>query len=299
MSLDARARWLMIALMMVLDALWLPLAGIGLADATLLNHAGGRALLAALALIYSVARPRPRLADLAHTALQLLMLVMAAAVLSYAATAAAQPLIDDNLAAADRVLGFDWLAWFFLVQAHPLLHAVLRLAYMSVLPQLAAAVVYLALSGQPARNSELVWTVGLSLAIIIPISGLLPAASAWVYYDVTNLISAVHLPDFTALRAGTMQRIDLGHLEGLITFPSFHTTLAILLPYALRRDRAVFAAALALNGVMLLAVPSEGGHYLGDVLAGAAVAWLAIIAAARIEARLSAAATVPNAVAAE
>jgi len=96
------------------------------------------------------------------------------------------------------------------------------------------------------------------------------------------------MPDFTALRNGTMREISLARMEGLITFPSFHTTLAVLFVAALRRHRLALAIGAVVNGLMLLSIPSEGGHYLVDVIAGAMVAAVAIQMAARIEARLGA-----------
>lgn len=282
MSVDAKARWLIMAMIVAADALGLRLSGMRVDGAGLLRLGLALLVLLALALFYSQWRPRERLADLAQTAAQLLLLFAACAVLSYLVTTTALPLQDAALARADHLLGFDWLAWFRWVYERPPLHALLHLAYASALPQLIAIVVYLALSGQSARNSELIWILALSLLVIIPISGMLPAASAWVYYGVTDLVQAIHLPDFTALRAGQMRELDLTQLEGLITFPSFHTTLGIVLPYALRKQRAVFVPAALLNGVMILSVPSEGGHYLVDVIAGSAVALGAILAAARI-----------------
>jgi membrane-associated phospholipid phosphatase len=77
-------------------------------------------------------------------------------------------------------------------------------------------------------------------------------------------------------------------MEGLITFPSFHTTLAVLFVAALRKHRLALVIGGVVNGSMLLSIPSEGGHYLVDVFAGALVAVLAIVAAARIERRLAA-----------
>ena len=58
--------------------------------------------------------------------------------------------------------------------------------------------------------------------------------------------------------------------------PSYHTVLAILIIYAYRGCRRLFTLALVLNGVMLLSLLSEGGHYLIDLIAGGAVAVVTI-----------------------
>ncbi|HUC69964.1 MAG TPA: phosphatase PAP2 family protein, partial [Stellaceae bacterium] len=58
---------------------------------------------------------------------------------------------------------------------------------------------------------------------------------------------------------------------------SYHTVLAVLLTYAHRRSSLLAPVALV-NAVMLFSVPSFGGHYLIDIIAGIIVAMLAIAA---------------------
>src|SRR5260370_34917421 len=58
-------------------------------------------------------------------------------------------------------------------------------------------------------------------------------------------------------------------LKGVIAFPSFHAALAMLFTYAHRR-LPTFLPMAVFNGLMLLAIPSEGGHYLVDIIGGGA-----------------------------
>ena len=74
-----------------------------------------------------------------------------------------------------------------------------------------------------------------------------------------------------ALRNGEMTRISLTQVNGLITFPSFHAALAIILIYASRGVKVLFPAFLVLNLLMLAATPTVGGHYFIDIIAGACV----------------------------
>src|SRR5262249_14325691 len=87
------------------------------------------------------------------------------------------------------------------------------------------------------------------------------------------------------LRAGTLRTLDLEHFGGAVTFPSFHAAAAILYAWALWPLRWVRPFSLAVNGLMLVATPIGGGHYLVDVLAGVMVA-AGSISAARFAARL-------------
>jgi hypothetical protein len=287
-SLSIGVRWLIILALTAANAVGLRLTGMHLEASSVLKLGAALLVLFALGFIYTRWRPRERLADLAQTAMQLMAFFGAIGTFSYLVTASAAPLVDDALAAADRATGFDWLQWFTWVHERPIVALVLKLGYASATPQLALIPIYLALSGQAERNARLIWELMLSLAVIVPLSALFPAASAWVHYAVTDLIPAVHMPDFTALRNGTMREISLSRMEGLITFPSFHTTLAVLFVAALREHRLALAIGGLVNGSMLLSIPSEGGHYLVDVIAGVLVAVVAIRAAARIERRLSA-----------
>src|SRR5579859_3624178 len=56
-------------------------------------------------------------------------------VLTYLAAAAARPLIDQELEALDRSLGFDWPAWFRAVLNRPTLAEVMLWVYNSMIYQ--------------------------------------------------------------------------------------------------------------------------------------------------------------------
>ncbi|MGH6994174.1 MAG: phosphatase PAP2 family protein [Stellaceae bacterium] len=286
-SANAGAKWLVVGAVAALDTIGLTYCGIRLDFGGLAHGCGAITLLAGIATFYTYRRPDARIADLAHTAALLLAFFAAAGVLSYLVAATDIPLADAKFAAADRALGFDWQAWFAWVHRHPSFWLVLRLVYASAIPQVIAITVYLALSGQPKRNSEFLWAIMLSLLVIIPISALAPAAGAWVQYGAMRFADVAQVHDFFAMRSGMLHALDLPRLEGLINFPSFHTTLAIFFVYAVRRRMALLAFAAALNGVMIVAVLTEGGHYLVDAISGAAVAGAAITAAGRIEAALA------------
>jgi len=287
MSPSGRAKWLVVGAIIAVDSIGLAHYGIHLNWAGLERGGGALALLAGTAGFYTYRRPNDRIVDVAHTTALLVAFFAAAAVLSYLVIATDLPLVDAELSAADRALGFDWPAWFAWVHEHPTPHFVLRLVYASAIPQVEAIVLYLAFTGQAERNSELLWTLMLSLLVIVPISALLPAAGAWVHYDAMQLANAAQIRDFMAMRGGTLRELDLSRLEGLINFPSFHTTLAVLFAYVMRRRPVLFTAAVLLNGVMIVSVLTEGGHYLVDVIAGAAVTGGAIWATARLEAALA------------
>ena len=100
----------------------------------------------------------------------------------------------------------------------------------------------------------------LSLIITAVVSGILPAAGTFSYFGV-GLDHAVHLPHLFALRDGTMSDFYIDEDTGIVTLPSYHTVIAILVTYVYRNSK-FFLPFGAINGLMLLSIPSQGGHYL-------------------------------------
>jgi membrane-associated phospholipid phosphatase len=100
--------------------------------------------------------------------------------------------------------------------------------------------------------------------VTVGLSGLLPAVGL--------IPDAPHVAHFLALRADTLREIDLTRLQGLISFPSYHAAMAVLVGHALWGVPYLRVPAALLNLVMLVATISEGGHYLVDVLAGCVIA---------------------------
>ena len=171
LSLNAGAKAGVLAALIALDAAGLVHCGILLAWSGLARVGGAVLVFLALGLFYQRWRPEERLADLAHSAARLLVFFAAMGVLSYLVATTGLPVADDLLARGDRALGLDWPGWFAFVQRHPVLAALAPLAYMSALPQIAIITSYLGLTGQRRRNSELFWTLTISLLIIVPVSG--------------------------------------------------------------------------------------------------------------------------------
>ncbi|WP_224788929.1 phosphatase PAP2 family protein [Pandoraea terrae] len=102
------------------------------------------------------------------------------------------------------------------------------------------------------------------------------ASSTLLHFGIADPGTAEDVSHFYALRSGTVSVLD--PLQGLMSFPSFHTITAVLCAYAVRSVQPVFPLAVVLNVVMVCSTPTQGGHYLSDVLAGLAVAVVAILA---------------------
>lgn len=220
---------------------------------------------------------------------QLVLILLLGVLLTYAATAVAIPLRDAELYAIDNWLGFDRQRHLGFVSSTPALSTILDHAYLSIQPQTILVPLALLVTLHVERLQSFVLAFGLSLVATAVIAAFVPAVGAMIHVDlapegVSKLPSGTytHFPTLEALRSGTLSTIRLNDLEGLITFPSFHTANGILFAWAVWVVRWLRVPGLALNALMIASTPTTGQHYLIDVLAGSAVAVLAIIIAGRI-----------------
>ncbi|MGH7934193.1 MAG: phosphatase PAP2 family protein [Candidatus Binataceae bacterium] len=231
------------------------------------------AFLGSISLFYGITGRSRRLADTAHYAALWLAFSAVGVVFTYLMADLRMPLWDARFARMDAALGFDWPAWLSLIAAHRPLKYLLEVAYSSLLPQIIFSIIYLSHIERPELNHELLFAAFVSLVITSVLSGLLPALGAKVYF---RGLHPGYLPDLLALRSGTASRFVLPKMQGIVTMPSFHAALAILFIYAHRPPARSCIPIALLNILMLLSLPSAGGHYLVDMIAGAAIAALSI-----------------------
>ena len=285
MSRNALAKWLFVAAVGILDAVWMNAAGFRF-GAGFFPCATAACVLAAIALFYSYTERDDRIRDFAHFGAQFLALSVVMIPLEYLAVTTNAPLADSSFVALDEAMGLDWPAWARWVSAHPLIHCTLAAAYASMWAQMILTLVYNVHTRASERNSELWWITALASLVTIGVAAVWPAVSAWVYHGFAQMSDFAHMQQFAALRAGAMGAFDLGNTQGLIQLPSFHAVLAIMLAYNFRHHRWLFPVCLAYDGLVILACPTEGGHYFIDLPAGAIVAAAAIWAVRAWERRL-------------
>ncbi len=241
----------------------------------------------------------PRLRDtrvvftFASTA-QLVLIVALLTPLTYVAASVDLPLQDGHLAMLDRAFGLDWPGYCAFFNARPWLFHYLSLGYRLIAWPILGLPVILGMSGQYERLQQFTLAFTLALIVTTVASTLVPAEGAFfgnhVAVDAFSHITPGgyldQIRDFPAVRDGALRALDLPHLVGIITFPSFHAVSAVLFIWGLWGVWWMRPFALITNGLMLAATPIGGGHYFVDVFAGIAVAVLTIIAAGAIGARL-------------
>ncbi|HKU55258.1 MAG TPA: phosphatase PAP2 family protein [Rhizomicrobium sp.] len=197
-------------------------------------------------------------------------------VLSYLSLASSRAMADAPLLAADRALGFDWLAGYHFLLAHPLLASVLGFAYGSMVYQALYFCVLFSLMDKKQQLREMFW--------LVLVMGLLTSAGV-LLFPALGPYNTFHagppdnfVPVMKHLKSGKDLSFALGQMTGVVSFPSFHTAMALAYIWGFRRTGPIGWAITALNLVMLCAIPYFGGHYLVDMIAGAGVMLLSLAA---------------------
>jgi hypothetical protein len=228
-------------------------------------------ILASVILVYSLSGRSQRIVALGSCLLLWSVFAVSSAILTYFAALRAGPLYDSGFAAADAALGFDWAAWSNFIGNLGVFRLVFTLAYGSFMPQLILTAVYFAYRSMDDRNYELLANSVIGFLITVAVFSFLPALGPCRVPEAYDQ----YLPVLLGLRSGEFASVDFSSIKGIVCFPSYHAVIAVLCSYAHRQSR-LFLPVAGLNSVMLLSIPSEGGHYLIDVVAGVIVAMLSI-----------------------
>jgi membrane-associated phospholipid phosphatase len=249
------------------------------------------ALLALTALICGIRPPSTfgsrTLVELLECLVLLSVTGVLAALLTYAAVHETRGFSDALFDRADRALGFQWPAAYVFVAQRPWLDALMAWAYAAYgwLPFLVFGLLY------RARRIDHLYRYVLanSLALVptIAIFWLVPARAAFAFYHDALAPLAPPLPDYDAvidgLRDGSLSAIDLTQLNGLITFPSFHASMAVLFVWAGWPGARLWRGPLVVvNALMWLSAVPVGGHYGVDLIGGTVIAVSAIALAERL-----------------
>jgi PAP2 superfamily len=251
-------------------------------------------LLVAGSRYYALTRDEPQLSSALQTTAQLMAFAAVAAPLSYVAAAAALPLQDAAFNSMDRALGLHWRELLALMQQWPALHIVMRVIYMSMMPQMAAVVLLLGFTGRLAWLRVYMLAFIFAALITIAVSALAPAEGVWLHDGIKNAnpallpVSHTSWPVFLGLRDGSVRALMAMGADGIITFPSLHAALAVILIAAFWPVPIARWLSGGLNTLMLFATPIDGSHYFVDVFAGVGIGIVSLLAARALVARLAA-----------
>jgi hypothetical protein len=284
-----KVNWAILAIIAAVFALGIALAGFSVNPGDLLFSLGFVAVYAAFAHANarSPVRRDPQVMFVLGATAQIVLITVIMAPLTYVTAALNLPLHDAYLYALDRMLGLDWGNYVLFVDAHPALSGALSYAYTMIRWPIFAIPVLLAAIHHYRRLEEFTLAFGLALVVTTVISALVPAIGMCQQIGVDPAASSHieppacldHVRDFAPVREGALRHLNLFALAGIVTFPSFHAASAALYAWALWPVRWMRPLALLANGAMLASTPIDGGHYFVDLIAGLAVAVLAIVVA--------------------
>ncbi len=276
MSRDSTVKLVIIVVELALVAALMVSRGLTVAVGDLGKPVGFALLLLVVALFYQ----KRKVSSFVMCLLGLTHVVVFTAgytLLMYSVSTLNAPLVDQQLMNFDKACGVSLPAIVEWAKANPGITGWLQLTYDSLLIQTALVVTVLGMRGKRVPMEQFVMQFILSTLIVLLALTFAPALGPFHAYGYElNGAQERYMEHFTALRDGSMTRLTLSEAEGLITFPSFHTTWAIILAWAYRRDLLLFVPLSLVNLAVIFSTLTTGWHYFADVVGGVLVAVVVI-----------------------
>jgi membrane-associated phospholipid phosphatase len=219
--------------------------------------------------------------------------ILMLALLGYLVMANENPWMEASLLRWDQALGFDWLAYAEVAATHPVLNRLLSLGYHGMIPLLLLAASEAILRNENGRAAELISLVFLTGIAVTVVGAFFPAVSAMDICGNEELkkyfppgAGNSFMQELREVRGSIPKLIHPPYLTGLIGFPSFHTVCGVLAAYGARGVAWRFWPIALFSALLIAATPIYGGHYLVDLLAGAAIAFGSILISQFLQARI-------------
>lgn len=238
-------------------------------------YAGLLAFFYTFYLLYKKFRPDPNIMMAFLSACWLISYTGVALTLSYLAYTTDKPLVTSALAEIDHSLGFyapSLVLWFW---QHKWLNLIFAFIYNSFLYQKPFTLLYLSLRGRIDQLESFMMQYLIAGFLTIFMGAIFPAEGTYAWYHFQP--NAAQAGDLARLYELRQHIVNLGQLNGIVEFPSFHTTLGVIYVYAFRdENKFIFIPILLLNILLIFSCLSHGGHFLIDIIGGIFVAGIAI-----------------------
>ena len=223
----------------------------------------------------------PRLSDSVIAIVVMVLFSIPGLFGQYAALSLNRPYADPWLAHLDESLGIHMPTVVQWVTAHPTVYNLLLVGYASFLWQVSFAPLVIAVFSR-----ERLWTyvVAYQAAWSLALIGiaLFPAEGVFVHYGYhidMHMIGTEVVTDIHRARMHLPWTLSIGSTNGLVSFPSFHAAVAILMAWTMRGRNVLGALVLVVNAFLILGTAFLGSHYVVDVIASLvmmpAVLWMA------------------------
>jgi membrane-associated phospholipid phosphatase len=213
------------------------------------------------------------------------LISMVGAVIQYPLMALPFPFADALLSRIDHALGFDWWA-FSQLFSNRWLWGAMSVAYDSVIPQTLLLLLLLSSSDRHARAWQFVIASSLAMGATMIVLPFFPADGSlalcslepdnpWIAKGVCKYGSIIH-----QLKEGHLKVLGSSELVGLVSFPSFHTSVGLQFIWGFWPYRWLRWPVAAFNILLVCGAIVIASHYFIDILGGALIGLLAIKVAA-------------------
>jgi membrane-associated phospholipid phosphatase len=276
--------WLLVFALLSADGLWLAITPLSLSLASYWTLLGVGALGGGLTALPRFLEIPPRVQNVCAGFGLMAVAWPALRLFNHLTMASARPYADASLAQADALLGFNWLGYCLWIDHHPIIANAMELTYtgLSTYSTIAFFAINFLCRIEDATNYLKLFLITATTSMIV--GAYFPAKAAALFYrpdahlfaHTNPYAGAYHVTALRALKTNPQLVLDLQSLPGLVTFPSFHTAMGLIIIWSCRRNWALFAGALLINGLMIASTPLYGSHYMIDLIGGGAVAALAI-----------------------
>ncbi len=288
LSQNSRIIWRVIAAMSVVTVIAYYAAGLSFSWLSNVNIILCILIFLSVSCCYRWLRPDPWIGFCTDACGQLTCILTLGLVLSYPLAAAGFPYCDAALHAADRWMRLDWRSYLHFINDSPTLATLTWLAYRSMLVQFIVLALVLVSASQLVRLQQYVLASGLAVCVTLCVFTFMPAGGIYSFLEIQPAEFANLFPIMThnqtvlldALQTGRQTLVE--HMEGLITFPSFHAVWAVLFAWGFYPVKQVRVGAIMLNLFVIASTPIQGAHYFIDIVGGVTVAAIAIYAATRL-----------------
>jgi hypothetical protein len=221
---------------------------------------------------------------------QFIVFIFSAVVFVYIMSASSRDLYDAEILSIDKWLGMDVVSVLSWVNQHPYINKILEASYLSYW-QLPLVAVALIICNKSITAYKVILCLTIAATVCSVISYIFPAVAPFVHlnlnaadYPNVNMISGYHhLHDYLGMRDGTLKSLDLLQLKGVITFPSTHASIAVIMLWGFWHIPYLRWPLLVFNLIALVSIPITGGHYLTDAIFGVIIAVMSILLVNRIE----------------
>lgn len=224
--------------------------------------------------VYTRYRPDVRISAVCGMLAVLTTASVVAAIISHTGIRLGFPRIDAALSRADLAMGIYAPAIVSSLAKYPIFAVILENIYSTSYQVCIACALVLAASGRMSKAREFAFAFTFCIIGASAISVFWPALGSTVFHGVEAMpglprsAGNFHMAIVNYYRTDPAATFDLRKIQGVVTFPSFHIVMAVLVPYALRGTGVAAWIAVAWGSLVAISAVVIGGHYVIDLIAG-------------------------------